>query len=119
MYRSRASVTPARSPIACEFDILFAERDVLTPHADDERVKLVEIASRISQTSGTFPLLRVPFVLAELRRHLESLGERRGPARPGQIVSTINDETMSLKSSPTYAALLVKTLLRPEKSLCS
>lgn len=57
--------------ITCEFGILFAERDVLAQHAEDERVKRIEIASRISQTSGTFPLLRVPFVLGELRRHLE------------------------------------------------
>jgi hypothetical protein len=60
--------------ITCEFGILFAERDILTHYGDDEQgeqVKRVEIASRISQTSGTFPLLRVPFVLAELRRHLE------------------------------------------------
>jgi ABC-type cobalamin/Fe3+-siderophores transport system ATPase subunit len=65
------SVVAPGEAITCEFDILFAERDVLTQHGEHEHVKLVEIASRISQTSGTFPLLRVPFVLGELRRHLE------------------------------------------------
>lgn len=60
--------------LTCEFEVLFAERDTLVAHADDEGVRLVELASRTSPTTGSFPLLRVPFMLSELRRQLE-----RGP----------------------------------------
>lgn len=68
------SADPSANLEADRFDVLFADLDTLARFEDasgDRAIRLVEITSRGSMTTADYPLLRVPFALAELRRHLE------------------------------------------------
>ncbi|MFV8750715.1 ATP-binding protein [Nannocystaceae bacterium ST9] len=64
-----------------ECDVVFADQPTLAMFETSpihERVHLVEIASRSGMTTAEYPLLRVPFALGELRRHLEGRGRSTG-----------------------------------------
>ncbi len=71
---------PSESIEAAEFDVLFASASVLAL-VNSSEIHTVEIASRVARVDSspstgpqTHALLRVPFALGELRRHLAGRG---------------------------------------------
>jgi hypothetical protein len=64
-----------------EFEVVFADRNTLAKLDESpahESIHKVEIVGRTSLTTAEFPLLRVPFALGELRRHLEGRTRTKG-----------------------------------------
>lgn len=64
-----------------EFEVIFADHDALTATIEAgscPTIHRVEIAGRNRPTRADFPLLRVPFALGELRRHLEGRTKESG-----------------------------------------